>query len=78
MKVVRAQIDVAHIQDAHCGGSHVDYAVLVLQNSVHLKKPPSCHCDPIPFVQLRIDDGIGDACLICQAEKDERSAVPGP
>ena len=64
-------MDIAERQYLHGCGSDIDYSILILKRPFDMEKLPTGHGDTIPFIELRINDRIGDASLILQAQKDE-------
>ena len=64
MEVMRLHLDITQRQYMHGGRPHVDNAVLILERAVDPKEFPSRHRDAVPFIQLRIDDGVRDTRFI--------------
>ena len=71
MKVMRPHVHITECQDMHGGRSHIDNAILILKRAIDAQKLSARHSDAVPFIQLRMDDGVRNSRFIFEAKKDE-------
>ncbi len=71
VEVVGAEGQGGGFEEFESLGFDVDDAVLILQLAVDLEELAAGDEDAVGFIELRVDDDVGDAGFVLHGEEDE-------